>query len=97
MDNHRSTPLLIAFLEGKMSKVLYVDISKIYDEKQREEVEEGYHKFEDIYRRILYELKIQELAEKGFIRIAKRKNIKWCIPPKFPGKPLSEYLKEIRE
>ncbi|MEO0302122.1 MAG: hypothetical protein ABIM98_09170 [candidate division WOR-3 bacterium] len=42
-------------------------------------------------------LKIQKLAKKGLIRIAKRKNIKWCTPPKFPGKPLSEYLKEIRE
>jgi hypothetical protein len=37
------------------------------------------------------------LAEKGIIRLATGGDVEIDIPPKFPGKPLSEYLKEIRE
>jgi hypothetical protein len=41
-------------------------------------------------------LRLQELVEKGFIRLA-MKSVPAKIPPKLPGKPLSEYLKEVRE
>lgn len=40
---------------------------------------------------------IKELAEKGLLRLAINSKGEIEIPPKFPGKPLSEYLKEIRE
>ncbi len=45
---------------------------------------------------ILLRLKVQDFVKKGFIRPAMKKVVAE-IPPKFPGKPLSEYLKEIRE
>ncbi len=43
------------------------------------------------------ESKLQELETKGFIYLAKGKKVKVELPPKFPGKPLSKYLEEIRE
>ena len=46
---------------------------------------------------VLLQSKVQEFAKKGFIRLATGKKVEVKIPPKFPGKPLSEYLKEIRE
>lgn len=45
----------------------------------------------------LYQKRIQELAKKGFVRLATGEKVEVKIPPRFPGKPLSEYLKEIRE
>jgi len=42
-------------------------------------------------------LKTKELAEKGLIRLATDSKVEIDFPPKFPGKPLSQYLKEIRE
>jgi hypothetical protein len=42
-------------------------------------------------------LKAKELAEKGLLRLATNSEVEIDIPPRFPGKPLSEYLKEIRE
>lgn len=41
--------------------------------------------------------KIQKLAQKGFIRVATGEKAKVRIPPKLPGRPWREILKDIRE
>jgi len=74
---------------------LSVELSKIYKKEQIPEFEMGYHKIEEITKEISYQSRVRELAEKGFIRSATKK-VHWDIPPKFPGKPLSEYVKEIK-
>lgn len=56
------------------------------------EFEEGKRKVKEMFMQI----RIQQFAAKGFIRTA-TKRMRANLPPKFPGKPLSEYLKEIRE
>lgn len=48
-------------------------------------------KFDKVVKR-----RAQKFAKKGFIRLATGGKVEVKIPPKFPGKPLSEYLKEIR-
>jgi len=45
----------------------------------------------------LYQKRVQEFAKRGFVRLATGEKVEAKLPPKFPGKPLSEYLKEIRE
>lgn len=49
------------------------------------------------YRGKIAESKAQNLAKMGLIRLASGNKVEIALPPKFPGKPLSEYLKEIRE
>lgn len=76
-----------------MNGTLTIDLAKTYKKKQVSEFESGRDEIEEI----LLQPKVQEFAEKGFIRLAAKKRVVAEIPPKFPGKPLSEYLKEIRE
>jgi len=79
-----------------MNKALTIDLPRIYPNRMLPQVES---EFETGFREtdeLMLRLKLQELAEKGFIRLA-TKSIPAKIPPKLPGKPLSEYLKEIRE
>jgi len=45
----------------------------------------------------IVESKARDLAKMGLIRLATGGKVEINLPPKFPGKPLSEYLKEIRE
>lgn len=71
---------------------LDVDLMKIYKKEQIPEFESGRSKIEEI----LGKIRVQKLAARGFIRPASKKEMKWDMPPKFPGKPLSEYVKEIK-
>lgn len=41
-------------------------------------------------------IKLQELAARGLIRLASGSKITISLPPKFSGRPLSEYIKEGR-
>jgi hypothetical protein len=43
------------------------------------------------------QLKTKLLADEGYIKLASGDKVEVKIPPKFPGKSLSEYLNEIRE
>ena len=76
-----------------MSETLVIDLPRIYKEREIPEFEEGYQEIE----KILVQIKLQELAAKRLIRLASGKRVKVEMPPEFPGKPLSEYLREIRE
>jgi len=42
-------------------------------------------------------IRLQEWSARGFIRIASGKKVEISIPSKFPGQPLSEYLKDMRD
>ena len=76
-----------------MSKAIAPDIYKTYEKQQIDEFELAFRKTEEI---IAY-IRLQEWSARGFIRIASGKKVKIGIPSKFPGKSLSEYLKDMRE
>ncbi len=52
---------------------------------------------EEKYKDQTAESKARDLAKMGLLRLATGNKVEIILPPKFPGKPLSEYLKEIRE
>lgn len=80
-----------------MNETLMVNLQRIYKAKEEIlEFEIGFRRVEELTAKIRYQSRIRELAERGFIRLATKK-VHWDIPPKFPGKPLSEYVKEIKE
>lgn len=41
--------------------------------------------------------RVEELASLGLIHLVSGEKVDVKMPPKFPGKSLSEYLKEIKE
>lgn len=76
-----------------MSDELAIDLHKIYEPEKIPEFNKGCSEIEEI----LLQLRIQESVAKGLITLTSGKRVKIKNPPKFPGKPLSEYLREIRE
>ncbi|MEW6607727.1 MAG: hypothetical protein AB1414_09805 [bacterium] len=81
-----------------MNEALTIELQKTYkEEKQISEFKRSFRETEDITKEIFYQSKLQELAEKGLIRLASGREVEVKIPPKIPGKPWSEILKEIRE
>jgi hypothetical protein len=80
-----------------MKKEPGIDLVKIYERDKIPEFENAHFKIEKFIKNVFYQMKVQELANKGLIRPAKKGKKQWELPQKFPGKPLSEYLKEIRE
>lgn len=56
-------------------------------EKRRRKID----KTKELQKKIFY------LVKMGYIRLASRRKRKIKIPPKCPGRPLSEYLREIRD
>lgn len=72
-----------------MNRGLTLELYKIYKEAQIPEFERSYWETEEIIR-------FQEFVAKGFIYPA-TKRIYWEIPPKLPGRPLSEYVKEVKQ
>lgn len=72
-----------------MNETLEIELTRIYRKEQIPEFEMGRVEVEEI-------IGLQEAIDRGFIRLATKK-VPAVIPPKFPGKPLSEYLREIRE
>lgn len=80
-----------------MNGILTIDLPRTYKKSQISKFEKTRQETEEITKEILVERKIQDFAAKGFIRLATGKRVKVEMPPKFPGKPLSEYLREIRE
>ena len=52
---------------------------------------------EEKYKDKIAESKARDLAKMGLIRLATGNKVEIVLPPKFPGKPLREYLREIRE
>lgn len=97
MDRGRWNPFPPPSWKGKMNGTVTADLSRIYKGKQIHGFEIGRYKAEGLTKEVLYQLKIRELAEKGLIGLASGEKVEVRIPPKLPGKPWSEILKEIRE
>lgn len=76
-----------------MSNELVIDLKKIYKKEMISEFNKGSSESEEI----LINLRIRESIVKGFIIPVSGKRVNIKTPPKFPGRPLSEYLREIRE
>lgn len=77
--------------------ILTIDLPKIYKNEQIPEFEKGHHRMEELSKEMAFQLKVRDLAEKGLIKLASGEKVEIRIPPKLPGKPWSEILKEIRE
>lgn len=87
-----------------MSVYEKLEIDLHYQKEQICDFEEGYQKVEEIIaniklsvKEVIANIKLQELASRGLIRPASGAKIEISLPPKFSGKPLSEYVKEGRE
>jgi hypothetical protein len=80
-----------------MSATLAIDVSKIYRPERIAEFEAGCDEMLAAIQEVLMEEKLQELAAQGFIRLATKGLVHWDTPPRYAGKPLSEYVREIRE
>ncbi len=48
------------------------------------------------YKDKIAESKARDLAKMGLIRLATGNKVEIVLPPKFPGKPLSEYLSKFQ-
>jgi hypothetical protein len=80
-----------------MSATLAIDLSRIYRPERVAEFEAGCDEMRAAIKEVFFEERLQELAARGFIRLATKEPIQWDMPPKLGGRPLSEYVKEIRE
>jgi len=80
-----------------MSVTLAIDVSRIYRPERAAEFEAGCDEMQAAIKEVFLDERMQELAAQGFIRLATRESVQWDMPPKLGGRPLSEYVKEVRE
>jgi len=75
-----------------MKEAIPIDLTEIYSKEVLPEFDRGRKEIEGI----LLQIKLHDLEARGLIRLAS-KQVHWEMPPKFPGSPLSEYVKEIKQ